>query len=73
MCLHHQKINHSYLEAPQNIHADEVTNNYIVIAWSPSKTENVTYAVEKYCSPRNAWKSVGSTNIAKLKVCILYS
>ncbi|MFI6363689.1 Ig-like domain repeat protein [Nocardia sp. NPDC050630] len=56
----------SPLEAPQRVEATRLANGSVLVAWSPTSTDNVAYRVTRL-RPDGSWRVVGRTQATELE------
>ncbi|WP_433710673.1 Ig-like domain repeat protein [Nocardia sp. CA-084685] len=56
----------SPLEAPQRVEATRLANGSVLVAWSPTSTDNVAYRVTRL-QPDGSWRVVGRTQATELE------
>ncbi|WP_433202314.1 Ig-like domain repeat protein [Nocardia sp. CA-107356] len=54
------------VEPPQRVDATRLANGSVLVAWSPSSTNNVTYRVTRM-QPDGSWRVVGRTHATELE------
>ncbi|WP_063813620.1 hypothetical protein [Nocardia anaemiae] len=56
----------SPIEAPQRVEATRLANGSVLVAWSPTSTDNVAYRVTRL-QPDGSWRVVGRTQATELE------